>query len=283
MKKFITYTVVTALIAVGLFFALTIHSDKVLNKISTDISDIREYLEGMAFDQQKDKVRILRVVDNSTTELVEVDPDKLERGDYGSSIVRIFGFEGVYSNATADTGGETCFGISRKSFPDSKIWKLVDKMVPKKTLDPNKATLKAINTKLLSSKELLSLVYAEYKAIWDGLKLAEYPKELSFEVFNTAVHCGAKTAIIFLQSTLNAYNQGGAFGNDLVVDGVFGKNGRYALTMAVQKGYTDRITKALVVRRLNYYLDIAHSSPSQRKFIRGWMSRYENSIIVEKM
>lgn len=79
--------------------------------------------------------------------------------------------EGGYVNDPADRGGETKYGISKRSYPELSI----------KTLTPEKA------------KEIYR------KDFWDAVKAEQLPEQLRLTVFDMAVNAGVKRAALLLQ------------------------------------------------------------------------------------
>ena len=97
--------------------------------------------------------------------------------------------EGGYSDDPNDKGGETKFGISKKSHPDKDI-------------------------KNLTKTEAEIIYRTEY---WNVL-YQYLPKELGIKLFDIGVNIGVKRAIRVLQNALNNY-----FDKELKIDGEFGK------------------------------------------------------------
>jgi lysozyme family protein len=83
--------------------------------------------------------------------------------------------EGGYSFDASDPGGETQWGISKRSYPHLNI----------KTL----------------TKEDASVIYE--RDFWTPLHLGELPPALALLVFNSAVNQGQPTAGLLLQQALN--------------------------------------------------------------------------------
>jgi len=94
--------------------------------------------------------------------------------EFEKAISFVLEHEGGYSNDPNDPGGETKFGISKRSYPE---------------LDISKLTLK-------QAKEIY------YKNYWLKAGCNELPFPFNIIVFDTAVNMGRRRAIEFL----NAYN-----------------------------------------------------------------------------
>jgi lysozyme family protein len=97
---------------------------------------------------------------------------------------RLVGHEGGYVWHPNDPGGETNFGISKRSYPQEDIKGM--------TLDRAKAIYK--------------------RDYWDKAKCSRLPKGVDFDVFDTAVNSGVGRAAIFLQRAAG-----------VVADGVIGQ------------------------------------------------------------
>lgn len=82
--------------------------------------------------------------------------------------------EGGYGNHPADPGGETKYGISKRSYPDVDIGGL--------TLDDARRIYR--------------------RDFWDALRLDELPEVLAETVFDAAVNSGKRAAVIWLQKSL---------------------------------------------------------------------------------
>lgn len=100
--------------------------------------------------------------------------------------------EGGYVNNPADHGGETNFGISRRSYPDINIASLT-----------------------------LSQARAIYRRdFWDRLSCESLPPSIRFQVFDAAVNSGAGNAARWLQAAAG-----------VAQDGVIGPVTRSSLSM----------------------------------------------------
>jgi len=98
----------------------------------------------------------------------------MAKGDFEKALKFVLKWEGGYSNDPNDPGGETKFGICKRSYPE---------------LDISKLTLE-------QAKEIY------YKNYWLKSGCDELPYPFNIIVFDTAVNMGRRRAIEFL----NAYN-----------------------------------------------------------------------------
>lgn len=93
---------------------------------------------------------------------------------------RLMGVEGGYVNDPNDPGGETNWGISKRSYPHVDIKNL--------TRDGAKAIYKT--------------------EFWDVIEADGLPGDLAFQVFDFSVNSGISTAIRYLQRALGVADDG---------------------------------------------------------------------------
>lgn len=96
------------------------------------------------------------------------------KADFDRAFELVVGHEGGYVNNPADPGGETKFGISKRSYPNEDIAGM--------TLD--------------RAKQIYRIDF------WDRLRCGDMPRSLSFSVFDCGVNCGVTRAAEFLQKLL---------------------------------------------------------------------------------
>ena len=96
--------------------------------------------------------------------------------------------EGGYSNDPNDKGGETKYGISKRSHPEVDVANLTEDQ----------------------AKEIYRKEY------WNEL-YEQLPEEIAIRLFDFGVNIGVRRAVRVFQKTLNLY-----FGANLLTDGVFG-------------------------------------------------------------
>jgi lysozyme family protein len=155
---------------------------------------------------------------------------------FNMAIERVLANEGIYSNDPNDNGGETKYGISKRSYPNLDVRNL--------TLDDAK------------------LIY--YRDFWEPQpyeQIAYY--EIAEKVFDLAVNIGTSNAHIVLQRALRAV------GNPVKEDGVFGK---ITLT-AVNSSNPNEPLAALRSEAAGYYRNITAKNTNQSRFINGWLKR----------
>ncbi len=141
--------------------------------------------------------------------------------------------EGGYVNDPKDPGGETNFGIAKRSHPDVDIANLTKE----------------------GAKEIYKEVY------WDGNKVEELPEELRHIYFDMCVNQGKGRAVKILQQAVNAK------GGDLKVDGGLGPMTLKAILKSNLE--LDRVR----AYRVKYYADLVTRKPDLEKFYFGWFRR----------
>ncbi len=151
------------------------------------------------------------------------------------------GIEGGYVNDPVDPGGETKYGICRRSYPNIDIAALT----------------------LAAAEEIYKRDY------WDQLRLDEIDDQaIAAELFDSAVNCGVRSAGLWLQQSLNLV--GGHNGNGLMADGIIGSK---SLTAVNSCRYMRALLKCLNGLQFQRYFGIVQKDISQRRFFRGWLRR----------
>ena len=102
------------------------------------------------------------------------------RSEFDGAFEILIGHEGGHVDHPNDPGGETKFGISKRSYPDVNIAGL--------TLDDAKAIYR--------------------RDYWDRVKADELPSELRFLLFDGAVNAGVAQSIKWLQRAAGAQADG---------------------------------------------------------------------------
>ena len=147
--------------------------------------------------------------------------------------------EGGYVNDPKDAGGETKFGISKRSYPHLDI-------------------------KRLTYQDAMNIYKRDY---WDAGKFALLDnRELACRVFDLAVNCGTGTAVKLLQRACNLLNGASLFSLD--VDGVLGPK-----TAQEINGFSH--PKALLMA-LRHLAAARYVSLKQPRFLTGWFNRLED-------
>ena len=141
--------------------------------------------------------------------------------------------EGGYVNDPKDPGGETNFGIAKRSHPDVDIKNL--------------------------TKEGAKEIYKEH--YWDRNKVESLPEELRHIFFDMCVNQGRGTAVRILQRACNAK------GANLAIDGGMGPGTKGAIE--TYKPSLERVR----CYRLKHYYDLVNKKPEQERFLYGWYKR----------
>lgn len=100
--------------------------------------------------------------------------------DFERSFDRLIGHEGGYVNDPADPGGETNWGISKRSYPDLDIASL--------------------------TREDAKEIYR--RDFWEQMKMDEVDGAIAFQVFDAAVNHGIQTAVRMLQRAVGVADDG---------------------------------------------------------------------------
>lgn len=152
-------------------------------------------------------------------------------------IVKTLAFEGGYVNDPDDPGGETNYGITKRSYPDTDI-------------------------KNLTKDQAVAIYYADY---WLKPHIDRLPDWLSGKVFDMGVNMGTFRAIQIMQKCCNYY-----LTMPISTDGVIGTHtiaavSKIADTSAFLGYYRDQL--------VDYYADLVQLHPVMQKYFRGWSRR----------
>ena len=162
--------------------------------------------------------------------------------------------EGVYSNDPDDPGGETYKGISKKYHPDwegwARIWYLKDKGLDWESDDILQGLVKEFY----------------YQRYWKEMNAGAIVKVVSMAMFDTAVNCGRKRTIMWVQEAI------GSMGYNIKIDGILGPITKGAINVC--NPY--RIIARLMTRRLRNYT----KSKSNKKYLAGWVNRVSNLMDI---
>lgn len=145
--------------------------------------------------------------------------------------------EGGYVNDPNDLGGETNFGISKRSYPN-------------------------VDIKNLTREQAMEIYYRDW---WAKYKYGEIEDlEVAIKVFDLSVNMGPGIAHKLLQRAVNWVS-----GSGLIEDGVLGP-----LTIgATNQTNPQKLVQELrFVAALRYY-ELAKARPANRGFLLGWLNR----------
>ena len=141
--------------------------------------------------------------------------------------------EGGYVNDPKDPGGETNFGVAKRSHPDVDIKNLTKE----------------------GAKEIYKKTY------WDKNKVDKLPDNLKHIYFDMCVNQGKSRAVRILQRAANAKGAG------LDVDGGLGP----ATLGAIEKSNVE--LQRVRAYRVKYYADLVTRKPDLERFYFGWFRR----------
>ena len=160
----------------------------------------------------------------------------------------VLNFEGGLSDDPDDRGGRTNLGITQGTLDGAR---------------KNGITLiKTVDA--LTADESAKIYKALY---WDRCKCDKLPHRLDLITFDCAVNCGVGTAGKCLQRGLCDV------GRIVAVDGAIGPKTVDAAVDVYVSGKLDKLLRACLDRRMEYYGNIIKARPSQKKFLRGWTNR----------
>jgi lysozyme family protein len=166
---------------------------------------------------------------------------------YSSKFLKAFDYlmmhEGGYSKDPKDAGGETKFGISKRSYPHLDI-------------------------KNLTQDQARQIYFCDF---WMKCKCEDVADEnVAIKLFDLAVHAGIPQAVKLIQRALRAA------GTQVVEDGIIGP-----ITLkAINEADSTDLLAALKSEAAVYYRLLAKANPSQQKFIEGWLNRAYHSTTI---
>lgn len=145
--------------------------------------------------------------------------------------------EGGYVNDPDDPGGETKYGITKRSYPDLDIRNL--------------------------TKDEAEAIYR--RDWWNRYQFGAYPDgHVAAKIFDLAVNMGALSAHIILQRALRAAGR-----PEIIDDGIIG-----AKTMtALRRAPGDVLLAAIRSEAAGRYRLLAELKLSRQKYLKGWLAR----------
>ncbi len=150
--------------------------------------------------------------------------------------------EGGYVFDKNDPGGETKFGITKRSYP-------------------------SLNIRELTLEDAKKIYYRDF---WQKGKFEEISDDLiAMQVFDLSVNLGIRSAVIVLQRALRSV------GKNVQEDGLMGSQTLLATTDSEPRC----LLAAIKSEAAGYYRQIAAKNPSQQKFLKGWLNRAYRAIL----
>jgi lysozyme family protein len=166
---------------------------------------------------------------------------------------------GEFTDDPKDSGGATKWGWTRRALRDMG-WKRP--------------------VELLTRMEAFDLYYQRF-VIRSGYRhLLPISVPIMEEIVDTAVNSGEVRAGMFLQRTLNAFNNEARLYPDIMVDGVVGNGTRAALIKFLgQRGNEGEV---MILRALNclqgaFYVELCEARSKDERFVYGWL---KNRVVV---
>lgn len=158
---------------------------------------------------------------------------------FDKAIQTILRNEGGYANNPDDPGGETNFGISKRSFPEVDIARLTQA-----------GAVAIYRTRFWAKYPLLDDIQSQ---------------DVATKLFDLMVNMGPPRAIRIFQRAINDANQASV----LAEDGWLGP-GTVAQANALPP---DQLLPAIQRNAARFYCDIVARKPNQRQFLRTWLLR----------
>jgi len=165
--------------------------------------------------------------------------------DFEKAIDVVLSHEGGYVYDKDDPGGETKYGISKRSYPDLDIK----------------------NLSISQAKEIYR------KDFWQPLKLDSFPssaQDLATETLDFAVNAGIGRATVLLQQ---AYNIIAPFEDlpNITEDGIFGPITERSLHKLFEKNWSKALLAIFRYLEVHFYLSLPKKLTF--KFLKGWLNR----------
>lgn len=144
--------------------------------------------------------------------------------------------EGGYVHNKADPGGETKFGISKRSYPGVDIANL--------------------------TKQQASDIY--YRDWWIPLQLDQIQDDaIAVKILDTCVNVGSRAGVKILQKALRNVGEG------VEVDGIIGRQ----TIAAANRADADDLLRHMQRLQAEYYQRLIQRNPKLKQFERGWINR----------
>jgi lysozyme family protein len=164
--------------------------------------------------------------------------------DFNKAIAFTLKWEGGYVNDPVDVAGATYRGLTRRDNPKWSGWAAIGQ------LQPRTGTI---------YQSLEDSVKEQYRTKYWG-RIEEICNDtVAAFVFDYKVNSGSK-AIKTLQRIVGTDD-----------DGILGSD-----TINKTNNYNGNLIAALLQSRRQFYYDIVHNNPSQKKFLNGWLNRIDN-------
>ena len=154
--------------------------------------------------------------------------------DFEKAVAIVLKHEGGYVNDPVDRGGETKYGIAKRSYPNVDIKNLT----------------------IEQAKEIYR------KDFWIKSKAHLLPSGLNLAVFDYAVNAGVRRALKALQAVVGA-----------TPDGIWGPNTVRSINKALVFKGPKLVATELCQERVEFYVSIVLNRNNQIRFLKGWIRR----------
>ena len=161
----------------------------------------------------------------------------MEKQRFRQALEVVLAHEGGYVNDPADPGGETKYGISKRSYPHLDI-------------------------KSLTKKQAAEIYYRDWWLKYTYGDIADLA--VATKAFDLSVNMGSANAHRILQRAVNWTEK-----KQLKVDGILGSK---TLT-AVNQADPVRVVQAMRFAAAEYYYLLAKNRSASRKYLFGWLNR----------
>ncbi|WJN61345.1 N-acetylmuramidase [Pseudomonas sp. SO81] len=161
--------------------------------------------------------------------------------------------EGGYSNDPVDAGGETMYGITVAVARANGYHGQMS------------ALPRSLAVRIYSTRYVFEPKFDRVGEVAGS--------RISAELIDTGVNMGPAIAAKFLQTSLNALNEGQA---DLVVDGQIGAKTLLQLEAYIAKRGTQGVEvllRCLNGLQLARYIELSQSRPANKRFLFGWVAK----------
>lgn len=158
--------------------------------------------------------------------------------DFNLAVAKILKDEGGYVNNPDDKGGETKYGISKRSYPN-------------------------VDIKNLTQEQAADIYRKNYWRNYSGIN----SQEIADILFEVSVNCGTTASNRMAQKALVKC------GANIVVDGLFGIQTLAAINSQPEQWLLAEIQ----LQQINYYVGIVSKNKSQSVFLLGWIKRALNT------
>ena len=184
-------------------------------------------------------------------------------------------FEGLYSNDSDDSGGETVYGISIVENPNWDGWSLVNKI---RNLPGFPKSIKNYPEILESAKQFYKPRY------WDVFGGDDIDvQEIADLIADTAVNPGVKRAATYCQVALNCLDKN--LKPDVVEDGSFGPSTNDLLIKFLNSSSHDELLVfmgIIIFQRGEHYIQYMEKDHKQRKYVIGWITRTLSPLLQNR-